>query len=59
MSLLGFGSPFADIFMAMNMNGIFNEPKDNFGIFSTPDIWDEEELDNDYFSDFSDCEEEY
>lgn len=59
MSLLGFGSPFSDIFMAMTMDGLFNEPKDNFGISSTPYIWDEEELDNDYFSDFSDCEEEY
>ena len=59
MSLLGFGSPFSDIFMAMTMDGLFNEPKDNFGIPSTPDVWDEEELDNDYFSDFSDCEEEY
>lgn len=59
MSLLGFSSPFSDIFMAMTMDGLFNEPKDNFGISSTPDIWDEEELDNDYFSDFSDCEEEY
>ena len=52
MSLLGFGSPFADIFMAMTMDKRFNEPKDNFGISSTPDIWDEEELDNDYFSDY-------
>ena len=51
MSLLGFGSPFSDIFMAMTMDGCF-EPKDNFGISSTPDIWDEEELDNDYFSDY-------
>ena len=59
MSLLGFGSPFADIFMAMHMDGIFDEPKDNFGISSTPDVWDEEELDNDYFNDFTDCEEEY
>ena len=59
MSLLGFGSPFSDIFMAMTMDGLFNEPKDNFGISSTSDIWDEEELDNDYFNDFSDCEEEY
>ena len=25
MSLLGFGSPFADIFMAMTMDGLFNE----------------------------------
>ena len=52
MSVLGFGSPFADIFMAMTMDKRFNEPKDNFGIPSTPDIWDEEELDNDYFSDY-------
>ena len=59
MSLLGFGSPFADIFMAMTMDKRFNEPKDNFGISSTPDVWDEEEFDNDYFNDFTDCEEEY
>ena len=52
MSLLGFGSPFVDIFMAMAMDKHFNEPKDNFGIPSTPDVWDEEELDNDYFSDY-------
>ena len=52
MSLLGFGSPFSDIFVAMAMDGLFNEPKDNFGIPSTPDVWDEEELDNDYFSDY-------
>lgn len=59
MSLLGFGSPFADIFMAMTMDGLFNEPKDNFGIHSTPDIEDEDKLDNDYFSDFTDCEDDY
>ena len=47
MSLLGFGSPFADIFMAMTMDGLFN------------DIDDEDELDNDYFSDFTDCEDDY
>ena len=52
MSLLGFGSPFADIFITMAMDNRFNEPKDNFGIPSTPDVWDEEELDNDYFSDY-------
>ena len=51
MSLLGFGSPFSDIFAAMMMDNCF-EPKDNFGISSTPDIWDEEELNNDYFSDY-------
>ena len=58
MSLLGFGSPFADIFMAMSIDGRF-EPKDNFGIHSTPDIDDEDELDNDYFSDFTNCEDDY
>lgn len=59
MSLLGFGSPFADIFMAMSMDGCFNEPKDNFGVLATPDILDEEELDDNYFTDFTDCEDEF
>ena len=57
MSLLGFGSPFRDIFIAMSMDGCFSEPKDNFGISSTPDIWDENELDDSYFDDF--LEEDY
>lgn len=57
MSLLGFGSPFRDIFMAMSMDGCFSEPKDNFGISSTPDIMDEDELNDSYFDDF--LEEDY
>ena len=53
MSLLGFGSPFVDIFMAMRMDGKFSEPKNNFGEYETPDIWDGDELNNPYFDDYS------
>ena len=38
MSLLGFGSPFADIFMAMTINKHYKKKKNNFNIPSTPDV---------------------
>lgn len=53
MSLLGFGSPFSDIFMAMSMDGIFKEPKNNFGEYETPDTWDDDEFNSPYFDNYN------